>query len=87
MHEPSEKCPHCGLKMSKWAAPADSKWGTDVQLICFNDDCPYYIRGWEWMKTKFNQNVSYRHRYNPSTGENGPLPVWSSSALREGIIE
>ena len=39
------------------------------------------------MRTKFNQKVSYRHRYDPSTGESGPVAVWSSQALRSGIIE
>jgi len=39
------------------------------------------------MREKFNQNISYRHRFNPCNGESGPLPVWSKDALKNFIIE
>lgn len=38
------------------------------------------------MRQQFNVNVSYRHRLDPTTGESGPLPVWSEDALRGGIL-
>jgi hypothetical protein len=80
-------CPHCGQKMKKWAPPDDSSWGMHCQYVCFNDECPYYVRGWSWMESQFNQKASYRHRYNPQNDESGPLPVWSPRALRDGIVE
>lgn len=73
--------------MKKWVASMETSWGYHFQYVCFNDECPYYKKGWEWMKSHFNQKVSYRHRYDPTTGESGPLPVWSETALRDGIIE
>lgn len=87
MENESLKCPHCGQKMSKWIPNPESKWGHQPQMVCFNDECPYYVNGWEWMRVNFNQNVSYRHRYDPQTGEKGPLPVWSADALRNEIEE
>jgi hypothetical protein len=81
----SKTCPHCGAKLCKWTPPDDSTWG--IQLVCFNDKCRYYVRGWKWMQDHYQQRASYRYRYNPENGAEGPLPVWSDRALREGIVE
>ncbi len=80
------KCPHCGSEMLRWYTPPDSTWGTAYQYVCFNDECGYYVRGWEWMQSQYNKKASYRHRYNPFNGDSGPVPVWSPDALRSRII-
>jgi ssDNA-binding Zn-finger/Zn-ribbon topoisomerase 1 len=80
-------CPHCGVKMKKWRTPFGSTWSAEYHYVCFNDDCPYFVRGWKWMMEKYNVVSSYRHRYDPETGESGPVPVWSKSALKDDIIE
>ena len=38
------------------------------------------------MNDRFSVKASYRYRYDPESGETGPLPVWSKDALRSSII-
>lgn len=79
-------CPHCGSRLLKWLPPAESSWGQTLQYVCFDDECPYYQRGWDHMMTRYQVKASYRFRMDANTGEKGPLPVWSESATRERIV-
>lgn len=82
-----DDCPHCNSRLLKWSNPDGTTWGDGIQLVCFNDECPYFVNGWKHMRDNYNQSVSYRYRFNPDTGESGPLPVWSETALRHLIVE
>ena len=73
--------------MLRWANPQGSSWDGEFQYVCFEDECPYYCRGWAWMESRYNLAVSYRYRLDPVTGEHGPLPVWSPQALRSDILD
>lgn len=82
-----ESCPHCSEPLKKFTLPDNTGWQETYHLACFNDDCPYFRRGWVWMFDKFGVKSSYRHRVDPRTGATSPLPVWSRDALKDRIIE
>jgi hypothetical protein len=79
-------CPHCGSRLKKWRVPDGANWSEEFFFVCFNDQCPYYQRGWQWMKEQYNQQASYRFMIHPSTGAASMIPVWSDSATREMIV-
>ena len=79
-------CPHCCQPLVRWRNPQVSTWGAEFQYVCFNDQCPYFVRGWSWMQEQYSVAASYRFRLDPATGETGPLPVWSAEALKGGIV-
>jgi SAM-dependent methyltransferase len=83
-------CPHCGEKLNKWAVPDNpfsQTWDNDYMYICFNDACPYYVRGWDCMHNQAGCSVSYRLMYNPENDGCIPVPVQSPKSLRDGIAD
>ena len=80
-------CPHCGEPLLPFALPEAVGWESPFQLACWSDDCPYYVRGWTCMESEYGVRSSYRYRLDPGTGAASPLPVWSSTAIGDYIIE
>lgn len=94
MSEQFEKpeCPHCGKLMKKWNTPqtpfgGSTTWTTNFLYVCFNDECPYFVKGWDWMWNNYHHSVSYRYMLDPSNGETSPIPVSSYDSLKEGIVQ
>lgn len=82
-------CPYCRSKMQKWLVPENPfacTWDNDFMYICFNDECSYYKRGWDFMNREGNSG-SYRLMYNPEKDTCNPIPVSTANALKEGIIQ
>jgi len=80
-------CPHCGSKLLPFELPENAGWDSPFHLACFNDDCPYYQRGWTHLFETRGVRASYRYRLDPATGAAFPVAVWSKTALRDRIIE
>uniref|UniRef100_A0A832A6C3 Methyltransferase domain-containing protein n=1 Tax=Desulfacinum infernum TaxID=35837 RepID=A0A832A6C3_9BACT len=83
------QCPHCGERMKKWKVPQTpfTEWDNEFMYICFNDACPYLMRGWSVMESQGNRGFSYRMMYNPDRDVLLPVPVPSLRALKESIVE
>jgi hypothetical protein len=80
-------CPHCGQPLAPFSLPDAGGWDAPFHVACFNDACPYFRRGWEWMESRFGVKVSYRYRVDPASGKASPLAVWSTGALRDRILD
>jgi len=80
-------CPHCEQALQAFELPDNTGWETSFHLACFNDECSYFVRGWDHMESNFAVKASYRYRVDPAIGKPSPLPVWSSDALKDRIIE
>ena len=82
----SSRCPHCGEKLDKWEVPQTpfTEWPSEFQYVCFNDDCPYFLRGWETMTRQGNPG-SYRFMYDPTTKASYSIPVLDKNSLKAGI--
>jgi hypothetical protein len=78
-------CPHCGSSLVRVELP-ECLFDHAYDLACFDDDCPYYVRGWAWMEQQFGVKTSYRYRVDTRSGHASPLPVWSPTALRSAIL-
>lgn len=82
-------CPYCGSSLLKWAVPQTpfTEWDQEYLHVCFNDQCPFLLRGWDVMTRQGNAGFSYRMMFNPANQRCMSLPVPSVAALRESIVE
>jgi len=78
-------CPHCEAELDAIGLP-ETLSDHAFDLACFNDACPYYVRGWSWMEQQYGVVTSYRYRVDGRTGHASPLRVWSPTAIRSAIL-
>ncbi len=81
-------CPYCGTRLKKWLVPDTpfTEWPNEFMYICFNNECGYFVGGWDAMAAQGNP-CSYRLMYDPLRDACHPVPVLSREALRDGIVE
>ncbi|OGQ90783.1 MAG: hypothetical protein A2289_02760 [Deltaproteobacteria bacterium RIFOXYA12_FULL_58_15] len=80
-------CPHCGAHLQGVRLPDETNYDRKVHWACFNDECTYFVEGWDWMMEQYEAKASYRYRVEPKSGVSSPLPVWSAAALRDRIVD
>lgn len=76
------KCPHCDVEMCLWEVPLVNVgdglgWGEPFLFVCFNDECPSYVAGWEHMEETYAHRASYRCMNYPGTTVFEFMPVFS----------
>ena len=82
------RCPYCDSDLKKWRVPQNvfTEWPNEFFYVCFNDECSYFVRGWEAMAEQGNF-CTYRLRYDPLTDSCDPFPVTNKDMGRDSIIE
>ncbi len=82
-------CPYCGVPLSQWEVPDDPciDWPNDFLYLCFNDACPFVVRGWRFMWKQGLEGHSYRFLLNPVTGGSITVPIRGLHDLKPGIVE
>jgi hypothetical protein len=81
-------CPYCDSPLKKLEIPESSyaEWPNEYFYVCLNDNCPYFIRGWNAMAAQGN-HCSYRLLYDPLTDCCQPAPVHNRIELRNCVVD
>jgi hypothetical protein len=82
------QCPYCGHKLQKWIVPDNPfiEWDNEYFYICFNDECPFLIRGWKTMYSQGNRGLSHRLGYNHERDVTMAMPVHNLNSMKDGIV-
>jgi hypothetical protein len=82
------RCPYCNTELKKWKVPQTifTEWPNEYFYVCLNDECSYFVRGWEAMASQ-GLHGSHRIMYDPLTDTCQPVPVMNKNMLRDQIIE
>ena len=62
-----------------------SEWPNDYMYVCFNNDCPYLISGWDTMAAQGNPGFSYRLMYDPALDRCMPTPMPCTRAASTAV--
>jgi RNA polymerase subunit RPABC4/transcription elongation factor Spt4 len=85
-------CPHCNKEMNLWETPPFSfsdglGWGAPYLFVCFDDECPLYVRGWDNIQENYAHNASYRCMCYPGQKNFECIPVFSPMGGTGQIID
>ena len=92
VREKKPVCPHCGQEMAIWECPPMTfsdglGWGTPYLYVCFNDECPLYVEGWENIMEHYANVASYRCICDPSSKKMECMPVFGREGGKGNIID
>ncbi len=90
--EEEHLCPHCRSKLTLCHAPPmhvgdGLGWGSEFLFICLNDECPLFIKGWNFIEEQYGRVGSYRHMELPGSKESYNMMVASKHAFTGSIVD
>ncbi len=85
-------CPNCQEEMSLWEVPPVNVgdglgWGEPFLFVCFNDQCPVYLQGWDHIKETYSHTASYRCMNYPGTEQFEYMPVFGREGGKGQVID
>ena len=84
-------CPNCNKEMDLWEVPPITfsdglGWDSPYLYVCFNDECPMYVNGWDHLMENYSHRASYRCIKSPFGKNFEAMPVFSSMGGQGQII-
>jgi hypothetical protein len=84
-------CPHCNQEMDLWEVPPITfsdglGWDSPYLYVCFNDECPMYVSGWDNLMENYSHRASYRCIQSPFSTNFEAMPVFSPMGGQGQII-
>jgi len=78
------RCPYCEGPLTKFEIEVSPfcEWPNEYMYVCYDNDCPYLISGWDVMAAQGNPGFSYRLMYDPTRDRCMPTPIPCSRAAR-----
>ncbi len=92
MDQEKPACPHCHQEMHLWEVPPIAfsdglGWDSPYLYVCFNDECPMYVSGWDHLMENYAHRASYRCIKSPRGDNFEAMPVFSPMGAQGQIID
>lgn len=90
--EEEHACPHCSNQLSLCHSPPvhvgdGLGWGSEYLFICLNDECPLFVKGWEYIENQYGHVGSYRYMEIPNSKESYNMMVVGKEAFTGSVVD
>lgn len=90
--EEKHYCPHCSGDLKLCHAPPvhvgdGLGWGSEFLYVCLNDECPLFIKGWEYIENQYGHVGSYRYMEIPDSKESYNMMVVGKDAFTGSVVD
>jgi hypothetical protein len=90
--EEKHYCPHCSGNLKLCHAPPvhvgdGLGWGSEFLFVCLNDECPLFIKGWDYIENQYGHVGSYRYMEIPNSKESYNMMVVGKDAFTGSIVD